>query len=194
MLGNSDGGDPESGGSTSDLRLARRSNYSGSGKALSGTSWLHRTGTYRGSVHSDWLCRSLPGQFGIPTLMLRILEPFGSSSGTASSLPSRLALLFHASPFLSYTHLRESIPGPCGHLSSFPLPLLTCPSGTFSLEKFHQAPLPFLSPGIFTDSWSWEAGKALRDPVQLPPLTDEGYLGPRVTWLAQGHSASWQQS
>lgn len=104
MLGSSDRGDPESGGSTSDLRLARCSNYSGSGKALRVTSWRHRTGAYRGSVHSDWLCRSLPGQFGIPKLMLRTLEPFGSSSGTASSLPSRLALLS-----LSFLHTPERI-------------------------------------------------------------------------------------
>lgn len=37
-------------------------------------------------------------------------------------------------------------------------------------------------------------GKALRESIQLPPLTDEATWAPAAMWLAQGHSASWQES
>ena len=138
------------------MSLARHLNPSGSGRA---TGWYQLAAqggqTQRLCPLRDGLCRSLPGQSEIPKLVLRTPEPFGSSLGAAPSLLGRFVLLLstslpsspppcpplHLPALLSFhKHRRAPIPGP--PQSPPLLPLAASPSGTYSHEKFPQAPLP----------------------------------------------------
>lgn len=88
--------------------------------------------------------RSLPGQLGIPKLVLRTPEPLGSSSGAASSLLGRSVLFsFPQVP-------RAPIPGPCSHSLSSPCCCLPLP-GAHTPETSSPGPSANPTPGIFTD-------------------------------------------
>lgn len=103
-------------------------------------------------------------------------------------LPCWANLLFSSpSPCLP---LRPQVPesiylflDPPSHPLSCILLLLASPSGTRSREKFHQAPLLIPPPKFFMDLWNWKAGKALRELIQLPPLTDEATWAPAAVCL-----------
>lgn len=165
------------------------------GKLLGGTSWLHGIGTYRVSVHRETGCTGASRAHlefqsscaGAQSHWLKFRGCFFPAGQTCSSLP-------HLPTFLSFhKRLIVSIPGCLQSPPLLPFLLRASPSGSYS-RVFHQAPLPIPHPRFFTHSWNWEAGKALRESIQLPPLTDEATWAPAAMWLAQGHSASWQES
>lgn len=147
------------------------------------TGWYQlsaHTGTYRVPVHREtaWPIWNSKACVQNPRVIwLKFGGCFFPAGQTCSSLP-------HLPAFLSvHKHPRASIPGPPSHPLSCILLLLASPSGTRSREKFHQAPLLIPPPKFFMDLWNWKAGKALRELIQLPPLTDEATWAPAAVCL-----------
>lgn len=126
------------------------------------------------------LCSSPPGQFGIPKLALRTPEPSGSSSRAASSLQSRPARLSHTSlPSSPCTRAREHLFRPPAAPPILPLAAARLSWCYILPQEVSSGPTDNPTPWVFHKCMGLGSWKALRDLVQLSPLTDDGYLGSR---------------
>lgn len=175
------------------MGLARHSYHSGSGKAPGQYQLAAQGGhTQRPCTPGSCLCRSPPGQSGIPKLMLRTPEPLGSRSEAASSLlgrpvlfpPPRLPLLLQA-PHSIYSWT------PSSHLPSFPWLLLAPPRGTYSCKKCIR-PHCQSHTGLLHRLLELGSCQGPESAPQLP-VTDKA-PGHSIQGLAQGYSAGGPQS